>query len=72
MTEVKRSTEHSLERGNIYIKINAPDNDTIYIYTKESYSNSMQVKVADIETLRIALEQFMGWINNQPKSQEAE
>jgi len=65
MSEVKRSTEHSLELGNITLKIAAPGAVEISIYTKEpSYSNYMRLRIADIENLRSALLDFVGWLKS--------
>jgi hypothetical protein len=73
MTEVKRSTEHSLELGNITIKIDAPGDEEIKIHTKEpGYSNYMRIMVEDIGTLTSALTAFQAWLKEQPKTQDAE
>jgi hypothetical protein len=70
MAEVIRSTEHRLEIENITIKIDAPDGTTISIYTKEpTYSNYMRLKIEDMPTLRVALQEFQNWLNAQPKQE---
>jgi hypothetical protein len=66
MSEVKRSTEHSMELKGITIKIDKPDGDIISIHTKEpTYSNYMRLRVEDMPTLRVALQDFQNWLETQ-------
>lgn len=76
MSEVKRSTEHSLELEGIIIKIDKPDGDTIEIQTVKDvrkypvYGNYLQLRVIDMSTLRVALQDFQTWLDSQPKTEE--
>jgi hypothetical protein len=69
MTEVKRSTEHRLEIENITIKIDSPEADRIWIFriSKPSVEGdkieAMRIKIEDMSTLRIALQEFQNWLN---------
>ena len=70
MSEVKRSTEHSLEVEGITIKIDKPDGDTISIYAKEpSYSNYMRLRIVDMPILCTALQQFQAWLSDQAETE---
>jgi hypothetical protein len=71
MAEVIRSTEHRLEIENITIKIDAPDATTINIYAKKPTYSSMCIKIEDMPTLRVALQEFQNWVNGQAPKQEA-
>lgn len=64
MSEVKRSTEHSLELENITIKIDALDADSFFVCTKEPYTSNIRLKIADIDTLVLALQEFQTWLKS--------
>jgi hypothetical protein len=78
MAEVIRSTEHRLEIENITIKIDAPGSDTIWIFARrpghlgeEPKVEGMRIRIDDMPTLRVALQEFQNWLNEQtPKEGE--